>query len=147
MTLRVVFRRAAKTEFEDAAVWYGEKRRVSAMSLSVRSRKPLRMPHLHRNAIQRYSVMSGACSRAAFHSQSTSVSVRIRWLSLLSFTRVEIQPYGSGGYDRAIDSDTWRAGALHTRARYLGRYPTAEVTNGPPDPPGCCADGRECAHA
>ena len=26
MTLRVVFRRAAKSEFEDAAVWYGEKR-------------------------------------------------------------------------------------------------------------------------
>lgn len=26
MTLRVVFRRAAKTEFEDAAVWYDEQR-------------------------------------------------------------------------------------------------------------------------
>ncbi len=25
MTLRVVFRRAAKSEFEDAAAWYGEK--------------------------------------------------------------------------------------------------------------------------
>ena len=25
MTLRVVFRRAAKIEFEEAAVWYGEK--------------------------------------------------------------------------------------------------------------------------
>jgi len=25
MTLRVVFRRAAKSDFEDAAVWYGEK--------------------------------------------------------------------------------------------------------------------------
>ena len=26
MTLRVVFRRAAKNEFEDAAVWYDERR-------------------------------------------------------------------------------------------------------------------------
>ena len=26
MTLRIVFRRAAKSEFEDAAVWYDEKR-------------------------------------------------------------------------------------------------------------------------
>ena len=27
MTLRIVFRRAAKTEFEDAALWYDKQRR------------------------------------------------------------------------------------------------------------------------
>ncbi len=52
MTLRVVFRHAAKSEFEDAAVWYDEQRRGLGdefifeieQSLASAAAAPLRYP-------------------------------------------------------------------------------------------------------
>jgi hypothetical protein len=118
MTLRIVFRRAAKSEFERAALWYDEKRtglgeefiREIDEALAKAAAAPQRHPL--------YSVIFDALLRVAFHLPSTFVCVQTRWLSSQCFTGAEILPSGNVGYDRAIDSDAWQAlfalaGACH----------------------------------
>jgi hypothetical protein len=99
MTLRIVFRHAAKSEFEDAAVCYDEQRLGIGEEFTSKSSRPSPELRPHRSAIQLYSAIFDAQSRAAFPFPSTSGFGWIRWLCLRFFTVAAIRPFGNVGYN------------------------------------------------
>lgn len=105
MTLRIVFRRAAKNEFEDAAVRYDVQRPGLGEEFTIEIAQAVARAAA---APERYPIIFGAQSRAVFHFPFTSGFALIRWLSSRYFTVAAIQPSGSVGYS---SSRTGRAKA------------------------------------
>ena len=72
MTLRVVFRRAAKDEFGDAAAWYDNRRSGLGEEFAVEIEQAfLELPR-RRSAIRSFSATSAALSRDVFRLLFTS---------------------------------------------------------------------------
>jgi plasmid stabilization system protein ParE len=75
MTLRVVFRRAAKSEFEDAAVWYDEQRMGLGEEFVVEIEQAVAKAAA---APQRYPVVFGDIRRTVARRFPFSVYFRVR---------------------------------------------------------------------
>jgi plasmid stabilization system protein ParE len=75
MTLRIVFRRAAKSEFEDAAVWYDEQRFGLGEEFIVEIEQAIANAAA---APQRYPVVFGDIRRAVARRFPFSVYFRVR---------------------------------------------------------------------
>lgn len=99
MTLRVVFRRAAKSEFEEAAVWYEERRPGLGEEFIREIGQAIESAVAAPRATQLRSATSGVRSRGAFRFVFTSGCVQIRWLSSRYSTAAGILQSGSAGYD------------------------------------------------
>ena len=99
MTLRIVFRRSARREFDDAADRYDEQRPGlgEEFIVEIDQRSPTLQPA--QSAIQLYSAMFDERWHAASHTPCISGFAGMRWLSLPSFMVAEIQPSGSVGYN------------------------------------------------
>ena len=75
MTLRIVFRRAAKIEFEDAAAWYDEKRFGLGEEFIVEIEQAISMAAA---APQRYPVIFGDVRRTVARRFPFSIYFRVR---------------------------------------------------------------------
>jgi toxin ParE1/3/4 len=75
MTLRIVFRRAAKNEFEDAAVWYDEQRLGLGEEFIIEIEQALANAAA---APQRYPVVFGDIRRAVARRFPFSMYFRVR---------------------------------------------------------------------
>ena len=75
MTLRIVFRRAAKSEFEDAAVWYDEKRSGLGEEFIVEIEQAVANAAA---APQRYPIVFGDIRRTVARRFPFSVYFRVR---------------------------------------------------------------------
>ena len=75
MTLRIVFRRAAKIEFEDASAWYDEKRLGLGEEFIVEIEQAIAMAA---SAPQRYPVVFGDVRRTVARRFPFSIYFRVR---------------------------------------------------------------------
>lgn len=114
MTLHVVFRRAAKTEFEDAAIRDEEQRHGLGEEFIVEIEQAVARAA---PAPERYPWFSATCaapSRGAFRIPCTSGSAVIPCSSSPYSTAAGILPSGSGGHEA---KDRGRAREPERRAR------------------------------
>src|SRR6266487_746157 len=104
MTLRVVFRRVAKSEFEDAAVWYDDRRFGLGDEFVHEIEQAIAKAAA---APQRYPVVFGDIRRTVARRFPFSVYfrvVRTRWSSSRCFTVAETRLSGSAGNnDRGVE--------------------------------------------
>ena len=128
MTFRVVFRHAAKSEFERAALWYEEQRsglgeefiREIDEALARAAATPQRHPVVFRD------VRRAVARRFPF----TSVCVWICWSSSQSFMGTEIRSSGNAGYNHPIHKPTLasvRLPARVIRARWVARTEPSRI--------------------
>ena len=99
MTFSIVFRRAAKVEFEKAAVWYDEQRTGLGEEFIVEIEQAIANAAAGPCGINSFSGIYAARLRGAFRIPCTFESVQTNWLSSQYFTVVGIRRSGSYGYN------------------------------------------------
>ena len=106
MTLRIVFRRAAKSEFENAVVRYDEQRLGLGEEFTIDIEQAIARAAV---APVCYPIVFGDTRRAVARRFPYSVYFRvpkIRWLCLRFFTVAEIRLSGSAGYNFSFTGRT-----------------------------------------
>ena len=112
MTLRIVFQRAAKSEYEDAAAWHDERRPGLGEELLSRLKKQLQRLRRPGSAIPLSLARSVVQLRVAFHLPSIFASEIMRCSALPCSMVGVILPSGSIGYNFRWNGRTFPAGHL-----------------------------------